>query len=619
MSDTPANEPRPPLTERAIAAHAVIGDLHTAALVADDGTIDWCCMPRFDAPSLFAEILDRERGGAWQIAPIAQFTSEQQYLPGSNVLQTKFHIHTETGGADGGVVHLTDFMPVGPAREGRSRIYRGVRGVRGEVPIVVTWAPRFHYGEREPLMLPRRHGVLATDRQAHAVSISGPENVRWELQGATARATLTIAEGESAWFVLAFDEDEVLPVATHDPETNMEETVRWWDAWLKQMHYTGAYRKEVERSALALKLCSYEPTGAILAAPTTSLPESLAGGRTWDYRFTWLRDSAFVLYALDALGFEGETDAFLRFLKRVCRLEGDAPMQIMFALDGGRELPERTIPHLRGYHGAGPVRVGNGAVGQFQLDIYGEVLATAATWLRGREPTEGLWKVLRDLVNWTAAHWREADFGIWEPRHGVRQHVFSKMMAWVALDRGVTIAERIGCDDDAKLWRQAAADVHAEVLEQGWDPVRQTFVQCYGEPQLDAALLAGPLLHFLEPTDPRVHTTLAAVRKELATSCEELLYRYRTPDGLPGEEGAFVICSFWMIQNLALVGELDEAERLFRNLVRRANPVGLLAEEIDPQTGEHLGNFPLGLSHAALINTAFILEQVRAGRVVPQT
>jgi GH15 family glucan-1,4-alpha-glucosidase len=503
-------------------------------------------------------------------------------------------------------------MPAGPARAGRSRIFRRVRAVRGEAPVEVWWEPRFDYATRTATYHVRRHGVLATDLDNDVAAIIGPAGVPWQLRDGAATACLTLAEGTEAWFVGTFDEDELGSLAAHEPEATLEATIRFWDAWSSRMRYEGPFRREVERSALALKLCCYEPTGAIVAAPTTSLPESLAGGRNWDYRYTWLRDSAFVLYALERLGYEAETDAFLGFLKRVCRREDTRPLQIMFAVDGARNLPERTLDHLHGYRGAGPVLVGNGAVDQFQLDVYGEVLDTAHAWALRREPTEGLWKVVRDLADWTAANWRQPDSSIWEPRLERRQHVFSKVMAWVALDRSAQIAQAHGHPAEAERWRRHAAEIHTEVLARGWDEERGTFVQIYGESPLDAALLAIPTVHFLPYGDPRVRGTLDAVRRELATSCEDLLYRYRAQDGIESAEGAFVFSSLWMIQNLAMVGQHADAERLFRNLLRRGGELGLLAEEIDPATGEQLGNYPQALSHAGVINTAFILERLRA-------
>ncbi len=588
-----------------ISDYGVIGDLHTAALVGRNGSIDWCCIPRFDSPSVFAALLDTERGGCWAIQPAAPAVSEQRYLPETNVLVTTFTPHA------GGAVQVTDFMPVGPARQGRTEIHRRVRGLRGSVELDVVFAPRFDYGTRFPALVLRQHGVLATDQDNDVATIATAPEIAWRLADGRATARFRLSAGESVWFVLRFDDDEVHPVAQYGSDRKLDATIEWWDAWCSQLRYTGPYRPEVERSALILKLCSYEPSGAIVAAPTTSLPEAPAGGRNWDYRFTWLRDSAFVLYALAMLGYQDEMDAFMQFLKRVCRRTDDHHLQIMYGVDGSRDLPERILEHLEGYAGIGPVRIGNDAADQFQLDVYGEVLETADIWHRHHPMTEGTWKVLRDLVEWTAAHWREPDSGIWEPRSERKQHVHSKIMAWVALDRGARLAMQVGRSGEAERWRREAEAVRTQVLDQGWDPARQTFVQVYGEPQLDAALLAIPKVRFLHRSDPRVRRTLEAVRRELASVCEDLIYRYRTPDGLTGDEGAFVVCSFWMVQNLAMVGQHAEAERLFRNLLRRGNHLGLFAEQIDPATGAHLGNFPQSLSHAALINTAYILERLR--------
>jgi len=599
------NGPAPAAAYPPIGDHGIVGDLHTAALVSRGGAIDWWCAPRFDSPSVFGALLDATRGGHWTIAPRGPWTSEQRYLPASNVLVTTFHTDS------GGVAALTDFMPVPRPRGGPGEIHRRIACPRGAVEVEVAFAPRFDYGAAAPLLVLRRNGVLATDDEDDVATLAAPAEVTWRMEDGRAVARLALAAGEDAWFVLRHDDDEVHPVADYGSGAKLDATTRWWDAWLSQLTYRGPYRQEVERSALVLKLCSYEPSGAIIGAPTTSLPESSGGGRTWDYRFVWLRDAAFVLYGLERLGFGSEVDAFLSFLKRVARRSDGRHLQIMFGVDGRRDLPEEVLEHLEGYRGARPVRVGNGAARQFQLDIYGELLETVALWRRRRHVTEGLWKVLRQLVDWTAAHWREPDYSIWEARQEPKHFVFSKVMAWAALDRGARLAERLRLAADVDAWRREARAVHAEVLARGWDAARGTFVQVYGEPQLDAAVLIVPNIGFLRRDDPRVRRTLDAIRRELASPCEDLIYRYRAPDGLGGHEGAFVACSFWMIQNLALVGEFAEAERLFRNLLRRANPLGLLAEEIDPTSGEQLGNFPQALSHAALLGTAYLLERLR--------
>jgi GH15 family glucan-1,4-alpha-glucosidase len=588
-----------------VSDYGVVGDLHTAALIGKQGSVDWLCLPRFDSPSAFGALIDERHGGRWLVGPRGPSTSEQRYLPGTNVLVTAFRLE------QGGVLEVTDFMPVGPARGRFVELHRRVRCTRGSVDIHVEFEPRFGYGIHQSTLHARRGGVLATDDDDDVLTIASPPELAWELTNGRATGHGTLAADQEMWLVLRSDDDEVHPLGEYRSQEKLDATAQWWDNWSSQLEYHGPFRQEVERSALALKLCCYEPTGAIVAAPTTSLPESPGGTRNWDYRYVWLRDAAFVLFALGRLGCRAETDAFMAFLKRVTRRADSRHLQIMYAVDGDRRMPETVLEHLEGYRGARPVRVGNAAAGQFQLDVYGELLEAAFLWHGNRAVTEGLWKTLRQLVNWTADHWRDPDSSIWEPRGDARHYVVSKVLAWVALDRGARMAEALRLPGDVARWRAEAELLRTQVLERGWDPARGTFVQTYGEPQLDAGVLLIPKVQFLDFRDPRVASTLAAVRRELASPCEELIYRYRTPDGLPGEEGAFVICSFWMIQTLALAGDAVTADRLFRLLLRRASPLGLYGEEIDPNTGEHLGNYPQALSHAALINTAVILEQMR--------
>ena len=434
--------PPPSSPYLAIGDYGVVGDLHTAALIGRNGSIDWWCAPRFDSPSLFGALLDAQRGGRWRIAPRGVWTSEQRYLPASNVLVTTFHVE------GGGVVALTDFMPVGPARGRCGEIHRRVACTRGTAEVEIAFEPRFHYATRVPVVVRRSNGVLATDAQDEVATLAGPPQVAWRIGFGAASTTLPLGMGEDAWFVLRYDDDEVHAVAEYASQRKLEGTTAWWDAWLSHLTYRGPFRAEVERSALALKLCSYAPTGAIIGAPTTSLPETQGGGRNWDYRYVWLRDAAFVLFGLDRLGFASEVDAFLDFVKRVCRHADQPHLQIMYGVDGRRDLPERVLDHLDGYRGARPVRVGNGAVEQFQLDVYGEVLETVAIWCRRHPVTEGLWQTLRDLVDWTAVHWREPDFSIWEARAKPRHYVYSKVRAWTALTRGRRIAKRLGLPGD---------------------------------------------------------------------------------------------------------------------------------------------------------------------------
>lgn len=589
-----------------IADYGVIGDLHTAALIGRNGALDWLCLPRFDGPAVFAGLLDPDRGGTWRIAPEADHTSEQNYLPATNVLTTTFHMQA------GGVVMVTDFMPVGNLRTGGSAVFRRIQGVRGSVPVVVRLEPRFQYGLRPAQFHRRQAGLLATDHDDGVLAVSSSPDVSWEIQAGVAEARLVLAPRETAWIVLRHDEDEVATIEALSPQKVLDRTAAWWDTWVTHLDYHGPWRREVERSALALKLLQYEPSGAFVASPTTSLPEWPAGERNWDYRYTWVRDSSYVLATLKAVGFRTEAEAYLAFFKRICR-QGDAShLQILHAVDARRDVTEHTLEHLAGYGGARPVRIGNSAAHQFQLDVYGELLETLALGHRDQAPSEGVWVAIRRLVDWVRTHWQRPDFGLWEARQEPQHHVFSKVMAWRTLNRGTWLAERHGLPADLASWQATAQVIREEIFARGWDAERGCFVQAYGQPHLDASLLVLPQVGFLSRQDPRVRSTLDAIRRELCAGPEELLYRYTGPDGLAGEEGAFVVCSFWLVQTLALVGELEEAERLFRLLLRRTSEVGLLAEEIDPRTGAFLGNHPLGLSHAGLISTAVTLTRLRA-------
>ncbi|HET8836522.1 MAG TPA: glycoside hydrolase family 15 protein [Gemmatimonadales bacterium] len=610
VDSAPESADRRPASVRApaISDYGLIGDMRTAALVGLDGAIDWCCLPRFDSGSVFAAILDPERGGTWSIRPAVDWTSTQRYLPRTNILETTFR-------TAGGVAVVTDFMPVGEDGQPSSphpELHRQLRCTRGRVPMQITFMPRFEYGARTTRLEQLRNGLFATDRTDQVLTLSSNKPCDWIIEQSTATARFTVEKGDDRWLVLRYDDDDIHPADRYESARKLDITAAFWARWAAGVRYSGPYRGMVKRSALVLKLLTHAETGAIIAAPTTSLPETIGGVRNWDYRFVWLRDAAFTLAALDAVGHRREADAFMRFLKKVCRHEGGGHLQIMYGIDGRRDLVERQLDHLAGYRGSRPVRVGNGAVDQLQLDVYGEVLETADIWRRNFEMTEGTWRVLRGLVDWVSGNWHLPDSSIWEVRGEVRHYVFSKVMSWVAMDRGIRMAEELGLDGNTAEWRVQRDALHAEILERGWSERHQSFTQAYDDDALDAAALAIPMVRFLPWNHPRVISTVQAVARELTSADGELVYRYRQPDGLEGEEGAFSICTFWLAQALTMIGERERAERVFRRMLRHANHVGLYSEEIDPQSGAFLGNFPQAFTHIALINCAAALARTQS-------
>ncbi|MGH7508945.1 MAG: glycoside hydrolase family 15 protein [Gemmatimonadales bacterium] len=593
--------------QQPISSYGMIGDMRTAALVGLDGAIDWCCLPRFDSGSVFAALLDSERGGSWAMRPAGPWTSSQRYLPRTNILETTFR-------TPDGVVTLTDFMPV--REDGRPsgqhpEIHRHLRCNRGRVTMSMVFMPRFEYGARTTRLELLRAGLFATDRTDQVLTLSSAKPFDWVVELSTATTRFELEKGEARWLVLRYDDDDIHPVDRYESARKLDITTAFWQRWSSKVKYRGPYRGMVKRSALALKLLTHAETGAMIAAPTTSLPETLGGKRNWDYRFVWLRDAAFTLAALNAVGHYHEADQFMRFLKKVCRHEGGGHLQIMYGIDGRRDLIERQLDHLTGYCGSQPVRVGNGAVGQLQLDVYGEVMETADIWRRNHDMTEGTWRVLRGLVDWVSGNWHLPDSSIWEVRGEVRHYVFSKVMSWVALDRGVRMSEELGLEANTAAWRTARDALYAEIMERGWSEEHQSFVQSYDSHALDAAALAIPMVRFLPWNHPRVHGTVRAVARELTSADGELVYRYRHSDGLEGQEGAFSICTFWLAQALAMTGERERADRVFRRMLRHANHVGLYSEEIDAASGEFLGNFPQALTHIALINCAAALSQLK--------
>ena len=588
-----------------ISAYGIIGDMRTAALVGADGSIDWCCFPRFDSPSVFGAILDIDRGGRFRVQPVRPYTSHQRYFPLTNMLVTTFHLHDGSG-----AVELLDFMPAPdePAIAAPHEIHRRIRGIRGNVELAVEFAPRFDYGRASTGLRLRNGGVHAW-ADADCLILASPDWFPWQLDEGRgeARARFEARAQRDTWLVLQWAaEDDAEPVHAERSQAKLNATSAFWNAWAGDLSYDGMYRAEVERSALALKALFYEPTGAVVAAPTTALPEEIGGIRNWDYRYCWLRDAAFTLSAFNIVGLHHEARRFMQYLAWVAGMSDD-PLQIMYGIGGERDLEEKELTHLSGYRDSRPVRIGNGAHDQLQLDIYGELLGAVYLWHQQNLVDQEFWKIIVHLVDWVADNWRQPDSSIWEVRAEPRQYVFSKVMCWVALDRAIRMADALGAPPGIDRWRTERAAIHEEVLLRGWDADRNAFVQHYGASCLDAANLLIPFYGFLPGDDPRVKGTIAATLREL--SRDGMLYRYTSEDGLPGQEGVFSICTFWLADALILSGDVEGGERVFRRMLRFASPLGLYSEQIDPRTGDFLGNFPQAFTHIALINTAYLLEE----------
>ena len=592
-----------------IAEHGLIGDLHTVALVGTDGTIDWYCCPRFDSPSIFASILDADDGGLFRITPDCDgWRSKQLYLPDTNVLITRFLMPD-------GVGEVHDFMPLpcpgDTAR--RHRIVRRVIAVRGQMRFVVDVAPRFDYARtRHDLTITAQGAHFRTPQLALSLSTRCPLD---PVDGRDVRTHVELHAGETATFVLDRVEPGQMPQSYSDAviAAEFDATVAFWRNWLRGSSYSGRWREMVHRSALTLKLLTYAPTGAIVAAPTTSLPEALGGSRNWDYRYTWMRDAAFTLYALLRLGFTDEATAFMQWLEGRFRDHADresGPLQIMYGIDGREDLPEEELKHLEGYMGSAPVRIGNGAATQLQLDIYGELMDSVYLCNKSGLPLyhDG-WMQLKSNLEWLIEHWDQADEGIWETRGGRREYTHSRLMSWVAVERAIRIARQRGLPADLSHWAAARDRIYSQIMTRGWHPERRAFVQHYDTNVLDASVLLMPLCKFIAPTDPRWISTLDAISDELVS--DSLVYRYNvdaSPDGLTGEEATFSMCTFWWVEALARAGRLDEARLAFEKMLSYANHVGLYSEEIGP-TGDQLGNFPQAFTHLALISAAYNLDR----------
>jgi GH15 family glucan-1,4-alpha-glucosidase len=672
---------------RPIGEYGVIGDCRTAALIAPDGSVDWCCLPHFDSPAIFLRLLDADKGGYFQVAPASGFTSEMAYLPATNVLQTIFATST-------GKLRLIDLMPIRsrrprarsqgqtiqPVREhllhdmhslqagyerevgndvaASHRILRVVTCLEGRMDITVALKPTFDYARQVADVQTTQladgvAGALLAAGKRHLVLVvrllppSESRTVTLWQDGDVLRATISLNQGEQVAVSMNYARTQtearslMHSLVTHDVDADLRETLHYWHTWSAASRYDGPYQEAVLRSALALKLCTFEPTGAIVAAPTTSLPEGIGGVRNWDYRYTWLRDSAFTLGALGRLGYYGEARDYFHFLhdldiKRVDNL------RIMYSIRGesGAHLAEQTLAHLEGYQRSQPVRIGNGAALQRQMDVYGEVLDAAYSYLRQagycqghRQNEQGrdLRKVAELISQYVANHWRDKDQGIWEVRGEARAFVYSRGMCWVALDRSCLMADQHGHSTQAIEWSAQREAIRTEIEAYGYSEELQSYTQSYGGRVLDSANLRLPLVHYHSAREPRMRDTILTTAKRLAGD-GGLLYRYLAADepdgakhpsernqvsidGLPGGEGAFLACSWWLVSDLCHLGQIEDARRRFEHLLRFASPLGLYSEEVDPTSGALLGNFPQAFTHIGLINAAITLQLAQEGRL----
>lgn len=603
--------------------YGIIGNMHTVALVGMNGSIDWLCFPNFDSPSVFAAILDDKKGGKFQISPASEgATLKQLYWPETNILVTRFL-------SPAGVGEITDFMPIREREDGNEapQLIRHVRVVRGSIPFRVTCRPAFNYArDRHELAISSKGACFRSSTLSLGLASNVP--LQNDDEGGVS-AEFTLQEDQGVTFVLeAIPEgaDCVSPMKESQAQELFESTVDFWRSWLSHCTYKGRWREMVYRSALLLKLLIYRPTGAIVAAPTCSLPEHMGGERNWDYRYTWIRDAAFTLYALMRIGYTKEAARFVQWIDARCHERDiDGSLQVMYGVDGRHNLDEITLDHLDGYRGSRPVRVGNAASNQLQLDIYGELMDSVYLYNKYGSPISyELWKELRELLNWVCDHWHRPDCGVWEIRGKPQHFVYSKVMCWVALDRGLRLAEKRSFPADRDRWLQHRDAIYEEVSNRGWNSSRQSFVQAYGSDSLDASSLVMPLVFFTSPTEPRMLKTLDAIKSPVDRGglvSNSLVYRYNPGTGIDGvneeNEGAFNMCTFWLVEALTRAGRiekrrLDDAVLIFDKMLSYANHLGLYAEETGP-CGEALGNFPQAFTHVALISAAFNLDRALSG------
>jgi GH15 family glucan-1,4-alpha-glucosidase len=593
------------MAQQPVENYAVIGDMHTVALVGKDGSIDFMCFPRFDSPTIFAALLDPERGGRFVLAPESGDARQVQlYLPDSTILLTRF-LFAE------GVAEVSDFMPAGcPART----LVRRVKTVRGEIDFRMVCAPRFDYGRAG-------HRVERRSEREWVFASEGPDRVAFLLRSdvslsqvdGDAVASFRLGAGQSASFVLeeASPGRAAVSAAPEFVSTSFKRTNDAWRRAVARLTYRGRWREIVNRSALTLMLLSSEEHGSMVASPTFGLPERLGGDRNWDYRYTWIRDASFALYALVRLGFT-RARSFMDWVEARCGEVGpDGSLQVMYGIDGRHALPEETLPHWSGYRHSQPVRIGNAAHVQVQLDIYGELMDAVYLYNKFAEPiSHDLWRDLVRLIQFVCAHWRDADESIWEVRGRRQEFLLSRVMCWVAVDRAIRLAQKRSFPAPLSRWYEVRDEIYQDVFESFWSPARRAFVQYKSSQTTDASTLLMPLMKFISPTDPRWLSTLRAIEQDLVE--DSLVFRYRpheaAPDGLAGEEGTFNMCSFWYVEALARAGDVDQARFIFEKTLGYANHVGLYSEELGPR-GEHLGNLPQAFSHLALISAAYCLDR----------
>ena len=588
--------------------HAIIGDLNTVALVGLDGAIDFLCFPRFDSPTIFASLLDTKRGGSFEIvAELNGARRKQLYLPDSNILLTRALMSD-------GVAEISDFMPVEEVCSAQSLIRR-VKTVRGEIRFRMVCAPRFDYGRATHRCEVQGNQAVFTSNGSDGLVLRLRSSVPLQFEDGAAIATFTLRADQSAAFILEDARDESASDMDRDVADSFKRTLNFWREWIGHCRYHGRWREIVNRSALTLKLLVSRRFGSLVAAPTFGLPEVIGGERNWDYRYTWIRDAAFTIYALMRLGYTEEAGAFNQWIEQRCHeLNPDGSLQIMFGIDGRHELPEETLEHWSGYRDSRPVRIGNSAYRQLQLDIHGELMDSVYLYDKWGAPiSHDLWIELVRLIDWVAKNWRRADAGIWEVRGGPQEFLYSRLMCWVALDRGLRLAGKRSFPAPVGRWSHVRNAIYQDIFANFWDPKQRTFVQHKGSSTVDAACLLMPLVKFIGPTDPRWLSTLQMIDRVLVE--DSLVHRYRlgaaTPDGFRGAEGTFSMCTFWFAECLARGGDVQKGRFIFEKMLGYANHVGLYAEQLGPQ-GQHLGNFPQAFTHLGLISAAYALDRALA-------